>query len=375
MPTVKLTKDKIENTIVAPDPSGKQVITWDTELAGFGLLASGKTDSKTYIAQRRLPDGRTRRVTVGAVGEFARVEDARGKAGALLAGLREGKDPKEERRRAAARDRTLRVWLDIYLASRKSLSPRSVEEYRRSVTRHLDAWLDRPLRSVTPDMVEEKHAAIGKATGPASANGAMRALRAIWNHALDRDDTMPANPTRRLKRDGWFPMPPRTRSVRADELAAFYEAVDALANRTVADYIKTLLFTGMRRREAAGLRWEEVDFATKVVRLPAARTKADRALALPMLTFVRDLLIARRGLGDDGGWVFGADSRSGHLEEPRFALDQVAEKTGIKVSAHDLRRTFVTVAESLRHFAAGVEDVGQPRFGRRRDLGLRADDD
>jgi hypothetical protein len=64
MSAVKLTKDKI-GKIKAPDPSGKQVIHWDTELAGFGLLVSGKTESKTFIAQRRLPDGRTRRVTVG----------------------------------------------------------------------------------------------------------------------------------------------------------------------------------------------------------------------------------------------------------------------------------------------------------------------
>ena len=85
---------------------------------------------------------------------------------------------------------------------------------------------------------------------------------------------------------------------------------------------------------------------------------------------MRDLLTARRALGDDGPWVFGSDSRSGHIEEPKFALGQVAKATasaaaeaagvelskdgpspeqvaamGIVVSSHDLRRTFVTVAE------------------------------
>jgi integrase len=345
MPTTTLTKAAIER-IRAPDPSGKQVLYWDPKFRGFGVLASGTTTAKSYIAQRRMPDGRTRRVTVGAVAEFEKVEDARRRAGTLLAGLREGKEPKAERRRVEARDRSLRAWVDLYLASRKSLSPRSVEEYRRSVARHLESWLDRPLRDVTPDMVEEKHKAINKAAGPAAANSAMRALRAVWNHALDRDDTLPANPVRRLKGDGWFPTPPRTRSVRADQLAAFYRAVDELPNRTAGDYLKLLLFTGMRRREAAGLRWSEVDFATRVIRLPAARTKAGRKLDLPMSTFARDLLVARRALGNDDGWVFGADSRSGHLEEPKFALTLVAQATGIVVSVHDLRRTYVTIAES-----------------------------
>ncbi len=59
-----------------------------------------------------------------------------------------------------------------------------------------------------------------------------------------------------------------------------------------------------------------------------------------------DLLTARRAIGRDGPYVFPADSAGGHLEEPRFALDGIADETGIKVSIHDLRRTFVAVAES-----------------------------
>ena len=102
MPTLKLTKTAV-NRIPAPDPSGKQVIHWDVELNGFGVLATGNTTTKCYVAQRRLPDGRTRRVTVGAVGEYGKVEDARRKAGDLLTGLREGKDPKAERRRRRKR--------------------------------------------------------------------------------------------------------------------------------------------------------------------------------------------------------------------------------------------------------------------------------
>jgi integrase len=341
MPTVKLTKGAVEK-IPAPDPSGKQVIYWDAELRGFGVLASGTTTAKSYIVQRRLPDGRTRRLTVGAVGEFQKVEDARRKAGNMLAGLREGRDPKAERRRAQAS--TIRGALDVYLRARKDLRERSVENYRHAVERHFEPWLDRPLREITPDMVEDKHADIGKSIGPAAANHAMRTLRAIWNHALDRDATLPANPVRRLKQ-AWFPVPPRERTVRTDDLAAFYKGICDLPSRAHRDYLLLLLFTGLRRREAAALRWDEIDFAERVIRLSARRTKAGRKLDLPMPDFLRELLVARRALGDDGPFVFGADSRSGHLEEPKFPMQQIAKSTGITVSPHDLRRTFVTVAE------------------------------
>lgn len=344
MTTLKLTKAAVER-IKAPDPSGKQAIVWDTELKGFGILVSGTTTAKTYIAQRRMPDGKTRRLTVGAVAEFEKAEDARRKAGKLLGELREGRDPKAEKRKAAARTRTLRQSLDLYLAARKDLRPRSIEEYRRAIERHLGDWLDRPLRELTPDMIEDLHGAIGKSAGPAAANSTMRALRAIWNHALDRDDTLPANPVRRLKR-AWFSTPARTRMVGTDELPAFFAAIEALPNRIAADYLKLLLFTGLRRREAAALRWEEIDLTARVIRLPATRTKAKRKLDLPMSSFIRDMLIARRALGNDGGFVFGADSKSGHIEEPKFALAMVAKATGIAISAHDLRRTFITIAEA-----------------------------
>jgi integrase len=113
---------------------------------------------------------------------------------------------------------------------------------------------------------------------------------------------------------------------------------------TLAELIEGMRFDA--RREAAELQWSEVDFTERVIRLPAKRTKAGRRLDLPMTDFVRDLLMARRGLGDDGPFVFGADSTSRHIEEPKFPLQRVAETSGVRVSAHDLRRTYVTIAEN-----------------------------
>ncbi|MBY0429773.1 MAG: hypothetical protein K2Q10_01125 [Rhodospirillales bacterium] len=33
-------------------PPGKQVLHWDADLKGFGVLCSGKTAAKTYVVQR-----------------------------------------------------------------------------------------------------------------------------------------------------------------------------------------------------------------------------------------------------------------------------------------------------------------------------------
>jgi integrase len=168
-------------------------------------------------------------------------------------------------------------------------------------------------------------------------------LRLLWNFAIDKDPTLGPNPVRLRKT--WFKVARRERLVRADDLKKFHDATSALPNPIARDYVRLLLFTGLRRREAAALKWADVDFKAGMIRLAAATMKSGRKLDLPMSDVVRDLLVARRALGD-ARFVFPANSKSGHIEEPRAALDVVAAAAGIAISVHDLRRTFISVAES-----------------------------
>jgi integrase len=222
----------------------------------------------------------------------------------------------------------------------------------------LSQWLDLPLRSITSDMVEDRHRSIvveiGKGdryAGASTANGVLRTFRVLWNFAADRTPDLPPNPIKRLKRQ-WYAEPRRVRIVSTADLPKFYQAVCALPNPVASDYLKILLFTGMRRTEAATLRWENIDLVEGVIRIPAENTKSKRKLDLPMSDFVRDLLIARRALGD-AGFVFPGPARSGHIGDPVFPLRTVAKSSGVTVCAHDLRRTFLTVAEAcdISHLA------------------------
>ena len=104
-------------------------------------------------------------------------------------------------------------------------------------------------------MVEDRHRAIAKEIGTATANLAMRVLRIVWNFAADRT-TLPPNPVLRLRRQ-WYDEPRRTRMVQPEELPAFYAAVCALPNPTARDYILLMLFTGMRKGEAGASRVDE----------------------------------------------------------------------------------------------------------------------
>jgi integrase len=341
MPRVKLTKKTVDR-LAAPDPSGKQTLYWDSELKGFAVLCSGTTNARTFIAQRDLPDGRTRRITVGAVAEID-LGTARSRAADILDNLRHGRDPTQR----SAGDQTLGETLEAYLAARKTLRPATATSYR-NWAKHLAPWINLPLRSITSEMVEARHRSIADEVtrgngGTTAANAALRLLRVLWNYVAEQTPDMPANPVRRLQRQ-WYAEPRRETLVRADELPAFYDAVTKLQSEVARDYLLLLLFTGMRKTEAATLRWSDIDFTSRVIRVPAARTKAKRTLDLPMSDFVYDLLVARRALGRDK-YVFPA--RGGRISGSMHPLEQVAEASGIKVTHHDLRRTFITVAESV----------------------------
>lgn len=152
---------------------------------------------------------------------------------------------------------------------------------------------------------------------------------------------MPVNPVKRLKR-AWFPEPRRIGVVRTEDLPRFYQAVKALKNEVSRDFILVLLFSGLRKTECATLKWSDVDFGERVIRLQASATKAGRRLDLPMSDVTRDILVARRALGDTG-FIFPGAGVTGRLWDPGLAA--VTKATGIKVTAHDLRRTYASIAE------------------------------
>jgi integrase len=338
--------EKAVAKLPAPDPSGKQRLYWDEDLKGFGVLCSGTTRSKTFVVQREV-NGRTRRVKIAPTNVRLSVAEARERARHILADMYKGIDPK-----AARGAVTLRQALDQYLDARPNLRPATRRDYRAAVERHLANWADRRLRDITADMVEQRHRSLraevagrGRYSGNRTANGVMRALTTLWTFIQEREPDLPPCPVRRLRRQ-WFEVESRSRMVRADDLPRFYAAVRALPSRVASDYLLLLLFTGMRKTEAGSLTFDDVDFAQRVIRVRAIRTKSKRKLDLPMSDVVHDLLVARRAVVRDKFVFPSPSSRTGFVTDTGFPLGQVAAATGIKVSAHDLRRTYITVAES-----------------------------
>lgn len=347
MNRIKLNEKTIDR-IKAPDPSGKQRLFWDSELKGFGLLVSGVSKTKSYVCQRDLPSGRTRRVTIGSVAEIS-LQQARKEAADVLHALRKGDDPKKKSLKI-----TLRQALESYLDARKDLSDNSRRTYRLNVERYLASWADRPIRSITSEDVLKTHIAIARKIddkgdsryrGEITANMAMRVFRLLWNHVAEANPDMPPNPVRLMKKK-WYAEPRRKNFIRFENLPAFYRSVMSLSNEVARHYILFVLFTGMRLGESTKLKWAHVDMSQNIIRIPAANTKGKREFELPMSDFVRDILVVRRQILGDHPFVFPGPAAAGHLVDPHWPLAVVEKETGFHVTPHDLRRTFLTTAES-----------------------------
>ena len=118
-----------------------------------------------------------------------------------------------------------------------------------------------------------------------------------------------------------------------------------ITNLTVADYLVLLLFTGLRRDEAAALEWDRVNLKDKLFVIE--NTKNGQTHVVPMSGPVEKMLIARSHAPDrHERWVFPARGGQGPLQEPRYQIYKIGEIIGHQFTSHDLRRTFAPLAES-----------------------------
>ena len=117
-----------------------------------------------------------------------------------------------------------------------------------------------------------------------------------------------------------------------------------LQNETLRDYLLLILFTGLRRQEAAQLQWSQVDLKAKTLTIPD--TKNRESHSLPLSDYLSNLL-AQRKQTLVNEYVFPGVGKGGYIIEPRKQMAKVIKATGIQFMVHDLRRTFITIAESL----------------------------
>src|SRR5262249_44878145 len=149
--------------------------------------------------------------------------------------------------------------------------------------------------SITRDGVSRRFNRLRDEHGGAWANVCMRLLRALFNFAAgkyaDEAGRSPfaTNPVKVLSETkAWAKIDRRRNVIKSHELADWYRAVQNLTNTTTRDYLLLLIFSGLRRQEAARLRWSDIDLKGRTLTIPD--TKNRRPLELPLPQFLYAML-------------------------------------------------------------------------------------
>ncbi len=157
----------------------------------------------------------------------------------------------------------------------------------------------------------------------------------------------------RIKRD----FLPRSRAkddcLQKEQLKAWFSAVRGLSNPVVSAYLQTLLLTGARRNELAGLKWSDVDFKWNGITI---HDKVEGERTIPLTPYVAAIL---RPLARRNAFVFSSPrAASGRLEEPRIPHNRALAVAGIEgLTLHGLRRSFGTLAEWVEVPAGVVAQI------------------
>jgi integrase len=194
----------------------------------------------------------------------------------------------------------------------------SIATITRERDKYLADWIERPLASIERSDCRELHQHLSKKHGPYLANRVMRHVRAAWNTALKEHD-LPANPTiavhwnkesRRQEPIAWAKLPAwRETVLTLEPIIVDGKRVGARAG-VRGDYQMFVLLTGLRRMDAATVRWQHIDLEKAALHRPNPKGGKARAFTIPLSSECVKILERRRRENraahkeGDGGWVF-----------------------------------------------------------------------
>ena len=353
-----------------PIPKNGRLTYHDEHTTGLQIRVS-QSGSKIFSYYGKIA-GKNKRINIGAFADGISVKHAQTMASQFKLMLQVGNDPHLAKKVAKNNSLTLLKCLESYLETRNTLSPATISKYRNEPNRHLKSWLNKPMKNISEDDIIKMHKAITKKS-PSVANRIMRLVRALFNHSnltckdINGNRLFPDNPVKCLSLLRlWNNIESRTGYLKVHELEKWIQATEELARSTrygevQRDFLQLALFTGLRRNEALKLEWENIDFKNKTLLVPL--TKNGKSHSLPLCTYTYALL-KRRHKTKKSKYVFAACSGNGHLVEPQHAIVKVRELSGVHFTPHDLRRTFITIAESLDISHYSIKRLVNHSFGR-----------
>jgi integrase len=327
--------EKLDGNVARRRAPKVETVVWDSELPAFGLRLR-PSGHKSWIVRFR-ERGVQRFRTLGTTEKMS-VHEARREVGKILRGLALDGLPQKPARRAQVELTFEEFAPDFIRCCSGRWKPSTTTRNRRAVSQDILPFFGAlsVSRAEPSDVARWRDAMAGQ---PAAFNRAVPVLSALFQQAEvmghRRRGSNPCKGVARYKRKlpERYLSPAEYRSLAAalrDGETEFPEAVQI---------IRLLIYTGARRSEIAGLRWEWVK--PPRIFLPESKTGAKviylNAPAVALLAHLR---------GDrTHGLIFPSARRPDRPCNPAGGWIRIRERAGLSdVRIHDLRHSFASVA-------------------------------
>jgi len=361
----KLTQSVAEDA----EPGTKRVVISDTQIPGFRLVIT-PTGRKSFYLRYRVGGGRGGTIREPKIGDWPalKTEAARKIAGDWHALVRQGGDPsltRQEGRRAPNMADLFQRYMSDHAKPKKKAS--SVYEDQRTIDLYLLKEFGKcKVAELTRADVDTFHKGLAKTPYRANRSIALLSkalsLAEVWGWRKDG-----TNPVRHVSK---FAEKKRKRYLSLQEFGALGEALrkaearelckaDGTPEKPISPYaiaaIRLLAFTGARRGEILGLRWEWIDFANSRVALPDSKT-GEKFLtlnppalavmeALPRVAGNPHVIVGGRPRAKAATGFDSEDQKQGsalvNIKDPWVVIRKAAGLDDVRI--HDLRHSFASV--------------------------------
>jgi len=256
--------------------------------------------------------------------------------------------------------RTIDDLEDIFNRNLGYVAPGQKKPKGREKTKNLHGvdWSKRKLSEISNGDVLKLHNKLKVGGSAYTANRTLELLRPIFNKMKLWGRFNGNNPCIGIE---YFDEQERERYIKEEELPLFFDALSKVTDDNFKDFVWLSLFTGARRRNVLGMKWQDIDFGTGLWSIAVAESKSKIVMCIPLTAPALETLARRRKEKSEAIFVFPANSKSGFMTPPKKKWAALLKVAGLEnLRLHDLRRTLaswsastgaslLTIGKSLGH--------------------------